>query len=54
MRAKLILTNWTLSLMGLSIDTESSPTWAWILMLGWFASSTLLLKYAIGRGWVNC
>jgi len=53
MKAKLILTNWALSFMGLCIDTERSPLWAVLLMFGWFAGSSLLLWYADRRGWMN-
>jgi hypothetical protein len=41
------------SLMGLSIDTERSPLWAVMLMVAWFAGSSLLLKVADKRGWMN-
>jgi hypothetical protein len=53
MKAKLIVLNWCLSLCGLSIDTEHSPLWAVLIMVGWFMLSTLLLKYADKRGWMN-
>ena len=53
MKAKLIIINWLLSLMSLSIDTEHSPLWAVMFMVAWFAGSSLLLKYADGRGWMN-
>jgi len=53
MKAKLILINWGLSFMGLCVDTERSPMWAVLLMLGWFAGSSLLLVYADRRGWMN-
>ena len=53
MKAKLILINWILSFTGLCIDTERSPLWAVLLMVGWFAGSSLLLKYADRRGWMN-
>ena len=53
MKAKLIAINWVLSFMGLCVDTEQSPLWAVLLMYGWFAGSSLLLKYADKRGWMN-
>jgi hypothetical protein len=53
MKAKLILINWCLSLCGLCMDTERSPLWAVLLMVAWFAGSTLLLNYADRRGWMN-
>jgi hypothetical protein len=53
MKAKLILINWALSFMGLCIDTERSPLWAVLLMVAWFAGSSLLLKYADKKGWMN-
>jgi len=53
MKAILILLNWCLSLCGLSIDTERSPFWAVMLMVAWFGASTLLLKYAFKKGWMN-
>jgi hypothetical protein len=53
MKAKLILINWGLSFTGLCIDTERSPLWAVLLMVGWFAGSSLLLKYADKKGWMN-
>jgi len=53
MKAKLILVNWCLSFFGLCIDTEHSPLWAVLIMVGWFCLSTLLLKYADKKGWMN-
>jgi hypothetical protein len=53
MKAKLILINWMLSFMSLCIDTERSPLWAVLLVAAWFAGSSLLLKYADRRGWMN-
>lgn len=53
MRAHLILINWLFSLMGLSIDTERSPLWAVLLMVTWFATASLLLKYADKKGWMD-
>jgi hypothetical protein len=53
MKAKLIATNWVLSLIGLCIDTEQSPLWAVILMFAWFTGSCFLLKYADKRGWMD-
>ena len=53
MKAKLILVNWALSFIGLSIDTEHSPLWAVLMMFAWFACSTLLMKYADKKGWLD-
>jgi hypothetical protein len=53
MKAKIILVNWCLSFFGLCIDTERSPLWAVLLMVAWFVGSSLLLKYADKRGWMN-
>jgi hypothetical protein len=50
MKAYLITTNWLLSLMGLSIDTERSPLWAVLLMVAWFAGASLLMRRADKRG----
>jgi hypothetical protein len=53
MKAKLILINWGLSLCGLCIDTEQSPLWVVLLMVAWFAGSSLLLNYADKHGWME-
>jgi hypothetical protein len=53
MKAKLIIANWLLSFMGLSIDTERSPMWASLLMVAWFLGASLLLNYADRRGWMD-
>jgi hypothetical protein len=53
MKAKLILINWCLSVMGLCIDTEHSPLWAVLVVVAWFLLSSLLLKYADKKGWMN-
>jgi hypothetical protein len=53
MRQILIISNWALSFFGLCIDTEYSPFWAVMLMIGWFAASSLLLRYAYRRGWLK-
>jgi len=53
MKAILVLSNWCLILCGLSIDTERSPLWAVMVIVAWFAASTLLLKYAFKKGWMN-
>mgnify|MGYP005972873829 CR=1 FL=1 len=53
MKAKIILINWCLSFVGLSIDTECSPLWAVLVMVAWFFLSSLLLKYADKKGWMN-
>lgn len=53
MKAKLILINWCLSFFGLCIDMEHSPLWAVLIAVGWFFISSLLLKYADKKGWMN-
>lgn len=53
MKAKIILINWCLSFVGLSIDTERSPLWAVLVMVAWFFLSSFLLKYADKKGWMN-
>jgi len=50
MKAILISINWTLSLCGLSIDTERSPMWACVLMVAWFCASCALLIRAQKKG----
>ncbi|HBG41157.1 MAG TPA: hypothetical protein DDW85_07055 [Porphyromonadaceae bacterium] len=45
MKAKLILINFALSFIGLSIDTENSPLWAGFLAIAWFLiSGTILIR----------
>lgn len=53
MNAKLILINWRLSFIGICIDMECSPLWAVLIAFGWFLLSSLLLKYAYKKGWMN-
>ncbi|MDR1370914.1 MAG: hypothetical protein LBJ72_12455 [Dysgonamonadaceae bacterium] len=53
MKAKLILINWLLSFMSLSVDMERSPLWAVILIVTWFVCLCLLLKDADKKGWMN-
>lgn len=53
MKAKLILINWVLSFMGLSIDTEVSSFIAVMIVLGWFLASSFLLICAQKRGVFN-
>lgn len=50
MRSKVILINWVLSFMSLSIDTEKSSLVAALIILSWFLVSTLLLIRANERG----
>lgn len=50
MKTKLILINWILSFMGLSIDTENSSLIAVMIVFSWFMVSTLLLVRAQKRG----
>lgn len=53
MRAYIILVNWTLSFMGLCIDTDYSPLWAVLVAFIWFIVSSLLLIFANKRGWMD-
>lgn len=53
MKAIIILVNWTLSFVGLSVDTETTPLWIVMLLLGWFIGSSLILNYANRRGWMD-
>jgi hypothetical protein len=51
MKAKhFILTNWMLSLVGLSVDTEATPLWGVMLMFAWFIISSILLIHADRKG----
>lgn len=50
MKAKAILTNWILSFMALSIDTEESSFIAVIIVFAWFAASSIILILAQRRG----
>ena len=50
MKAYIILINWCLSFMALSIDTERSSFVAVVIVLAWFAISTLFLIRAHKRG----
>jgi hypothetical protein len=45
--------NWLCSFAGLTVDTEASPVWAVILMVAWFAVSSIILQYACKRGWLD-
>lgn len=49
----LIITNWVLSFMALSIDTEASSFIAVMIVLGWFLASSLILIRAQKRGVFN-
>lgn len=49
----LIITNWVLSFMALSIDTEASSFIAVMIVLGWFLASSLILIRAQKRGDFN-
>jgi hypothetical protein len=53
MKAKLILINWCLSFTGLCIDAEHSPLRAVLIAVTWFLLSSLLLRYAGKKGWMN-
>lgn len=50
MKAKAILTNWILSFMALSMDTEESSFIAVIIVFAWFAASSIILMLAQRRG----
>ncbi|MEA4950112.1 MAG: hypothetical protein VB068_10780 [Petrimonas sp.] len=50
MKSKIILINWMLSFMALSIDTEYSPLWASIAAVAWFLISGVLFLRASRRG----
>jgi hypothetical protein len=54
-RAILVGMNWCLSLLGLlSGCAETAFPWVFGLALGYFGLSTLLLKYADKKGWMDC
>ena len=53
MKGKLVLINWMMSFMGLSIDLDRSPMWAVWFVVGWFGGATLLLKRAERKGWMK-
>lgn len=50
MKSYLILINWMLSFMALSIDTENSSFVAVMIVFAWFAVSTIILIRAQRRG----
>lgn len=50
MKAYIILINWCLSFMALSIDTEHSSFVAVMIVFAWFALSTVVLIRAHKRG----
>lgn len=50
MKAYIILINWCLSFMALSIDTERSSFVAVMAVFAWFVLSTLVLVRAHKRG----
>lgn len=50
MKSYLILINWLLSFIALSIDTERSHFLAVMVVFTWFAISTLVLVRAQRRG----
>ncbi|HBX44447.1 MAG TPA: hypothetical protein DEG28_00940 [Porphyromonadaceae bacterium] len=50
MKAKIILVNFMLSFIGLSIDTENSPFWAGLVAIAWFLISGAILIRADRRG----
>jgi hypothetical protein len=54
MKAKAILINWAPSLFAAgSIVAEHSHLRAVLLVAGWFCASSLLLKYAEKKGWMD-
>lgn len=50
MKSKIILINWCLSFMALSVDTEKSSFAAVMIVFVWFAISTILFLRAQRRG----
>lgn len=50
MKAKIILINWMLSFMALSIDTEESSLAAVMTVFAWFSISTIFFLRAQRRG----
>lgn len=50
MKSYLILINWMLSFIGLSINTEHSPLWASIAGIAWFVISSMILSKADKNG----
>ena len=50
MKRHLILINWLLSFMALSIDTERSSFTAVMVVFAWFAISTIFFLLAQRRG----
>lgn len=50
MKAKIILINWLLSFMSLSIDTEKSSFIAVMIVFAWFAISSIIFIRAQRRG----
>lgn len=50
MKAYIILINWCISFMALSIDTERSSFVAVMVVFAWFVLSTLVLVRAHKRG----
>jgi hypothetical protein len=54
MRAKLIVINWLLALMGVSgIDWDRTGALVFLLVIGWFLAASLVLLYADRRGWMK-
>lgn len=53
MKAYIILINWCISFMALSIDTERSGFVAVMIVFLWFVLSTLILIRAHKRGTFN-
>ena len=54
MKAKLILINWLLSFLAVcSLDLDRSSMTGILVILAWFAGSSLLLRYADKRGWMD-
>lgn len=50
MKPYLILLNWTLSFMGLTLNTEHNPLWAVAAGVAWFAVSSIILLRADRKG----
>lgn len=50
MKSYLIMINWMLSFIGLSINTEHNPLWASIAGIAWFVISSVILSKADKNG----
>ncbi|HPW66069.1 MAG TPA: hypothetical protein PLS84_03190 [Salinivirgaceae bacterium] len=53
MRQTLILINWIISVLALTIDAERSPMYAVLICVAYFIASSLLLLHAQRKGWIK-